>query len=151
MTFELADFEPETGHRHVCPSRLGADETFMTPRCDCAAELYAVAAARLDPSAVIEKIRPIDGDNILVVRGAEPGHGPESFGDQLVQELVRWARARGLTGPVAQLVPLVLILPASQSIEVLDEKQMGEHGWVRAGTTIKRGNATITMPPGAYS
>lgn len=146
-TFELEDFDPETGHRHDCRpvvpdwSHMPNEDELLDAvlavakdppsACDCAAELYATAARRLDPSAVIDKIRPIDGDNILLIRGAEPGFGPGSFGDILLDELIGWIRGRGLPGSIRQHLPLIIILPRSQSLEVLDETEMNRAGWIR--------------------
>lgn len=46
--FELPDFEPSDGHRHDCPRRdapsylMGVQSNLTA--CDCAAQLYALAA-----------------------------------------------------------------------------------------------------------
>lgn len=121
---------------HLFPSQL---------RCDCAGQLYAIAAARVSFAMTVEKLGPIDGDHVLVVHGKFPIDEDKSFGDVLVEELVRLARARGAEGPIARHVPLVVCLAEKdQSISVLGEKEMNKNGWYRRGMGAP-------IPAGPYS
>lgn len=156
MDAELPDFEPSDGHRHDCPRRdapafAAALQRNLTA-CDCAAELYALAARAEEAIHLkLENLGPMDGRHVLVARG-KISTSPGSFGEDLLKELVRMATARGLEGPAAPHVPLVIVLPdEGQKLELLDEKDMESHGWFRAGVTIKREGSMVHLPPGAYS
>lgn len=156
MDAELPDFEPSDGHRHDCQRRDAPTFAAMAQRnltaCDCAAELYALAARAEEAIHLkLENLGPMDGRHVLVARG-DISAGSESFGALLLRELGRMATARGLTGPAAPHVPLVVCIPnEGQALELLDEKDMESHGWFRAGVTIKREGSTVHLPPGAYS
>lgn len=59
---ELADFEPSTGHRHDCPLwKLWPDVQIVTeyaagePLCDCAEQLYCVAAQLSEEAAHVRR------------------------------------------------------------------------------------------------
>lgn len=145
MDAELPDFEPTTGHRHGCVA-----VTPLTPSlraCDCAAELYALAARAEEAIHLkLENLGPMDGRHVLVARG-KISTSPGSFGEDLLKELVRMATARGLEGPAAPHVPLVVVIPdEGQALELLDEAQMREHGWYRSPAL-----AVKPMPAGPYS
>lgn len=152
MDAELPDFESSDGHRHDCPRRDAPAVAAMSQRnltaCDCAAELYALAARAEEAIHLkLENLGPMDGRHVLVARGNIISADSEGFGALLLRELGRMASARGLTGPAAPHVPLVVCLrDEGQALELLDEQAMREHGWYRSPAL-----AVKPMPAGPYS
>lgn len=75
----------------------------------------------------ITNLGPLDGSHVLVV--------PLTMGfdemETLADALIGHARERGLTGPAALHVPLIVAVPDVSEVADLDEAAMGEYGWRR--------------------
>lgn len=132
---ELQDFEPTTGHRRDCPATWEVGQTHP-PECDCAVQLYVVAAQAGEAlSGMIagrfDAVGPVSRDHVLVLRGVTPAD--DEVWNDMIEPLTSY-----LHELFGETTPLVLFLALDASIEAFDEEAMRVSGWVRADR--KEGN-----------
>jgi hypothetical protein len=75
---------------------------------------------------------PADGRNVLVFRGEwELDH--EVIAEAICRHYTEAARAKALDPETlaSEVVPLIVFLAGRDTLELLDEAQMAEAGWVR--------------------
>lgn len=102
-------------------------------RADARVRVLPVAAgSRVTNSELVDaieaKLGPLTGGGVLLLRG----RFDEEIAAHLYQELIRGLRERGVTGPAAEHLPIVVALSEGQSIELLDEDDMRAAGWHRS-------------------
>lgn len=84
------------------------------------------------PVIVPEVLPSVDGRSILVFRGWQ--HlDQEIVAEGISRHYLEAARAKGLPAETlaSEVVPLIVFLAGRDTLELLDEDQMAEAGWVR--------------------
>ncbi len=91
----------------------------------------AMRVQRLPPELFpFDLLPPAGPGSILVFRGVDDDHDG-SFVRAVFDHYLAVAEAQGIDVEARLCVPLIVMLPADGSLEVLDEQAMAEAGWVR--------------------